>query len=154
MEFDYEHVLKNQVSFSGALGIIGIGVIDSRNPSGVYMKGGLKFYLSPDWMMNGMYKFNDLQGAYFQPELILNCYSANGSTEFYSYSSEERKNYFAVAFMLNFGKQWILANAFSIDIHFGLGYGAGSNDDAYSHLGGGTSPLALSGGLTVGIPLK
>jgi hypothetical protein len=105
-------------------------------------------------MMNGMYKSNDLQGAYFQPELILNYYSVDGTSEFYNYGNEERKSYLAFAFMLNFGKQWILANSFSIDVHVGVGYGAGSNDDAYSHIGGGTTPLAASAGLTIGIPLK
>lgn len=157
LEFDYEQVIKNKISFVGALGIIGPGIdLEQVNPGGVYFKAGTKFYFSPDYMLNGMYRYNNLQGAYFKPEIIISAFSSSPSAIFYD-SSPDRSSTAAIAFMLNYGKQWVIQNSVSFDWHIGIGYGASSSDvgNSYSHVGGVQDiPMAYSVGLTIGFLSK
>ena len=71
LTFGYEQVLTNNITLEGNLGIIGIGFIDdSYNPAGLFLKGGPRLYVSPDYFFDGMKRYNDFQGAYFKPEFI------------------------------------------------------------------------------------
>ncbi len=152
----YEKAYGNQISLSAEAGIIGIGLIpDGRSEAGFFVKAGPKLYFSPDFMMNGMYRYNDMQGAYIKPQIILNYYSAvdDESTS----NTASRSNYIPVALMLNFGKQWVVANTMSLDISAGIGYGAGgsSNGNQYSHAGGFSGvPITFSSGLVIGFLAK
>jgi len=162
LNFSYEQVLSNQISFHGTFGIIGPGIVsDDRKPAGIFVKAGPRFYFSPDYTMDGMHRFNNLQGGYFQPEIIINDYSAYEATGLLDISplsnDRVRQNHLAVAMMMNFGKQWVFVNAFSIDTYIGIGYGAGGSSagNQYSHYGGSPGmPFALSTGLSVGFLSK
>ena len=60
----------------------------------------------------------------------------------------------AVAFLINFGKQYVLSNAMSVDWHVGIGYGissGGTEEYNFGFINGPKeSPLALSAGFTIG----
>lgn len=166
--FGYEQVIKNQISLTGEISIIGPGLTtDERASKGFFLKAGPKFYFSPDWMMDGMYRFNDMQGAYFQPQIVITYFNSVDSYDSWFYQSPAVKtNTLGYALLLNFGKQWVLAHAISLDLHFGVGYGGNSysgNTDffsfntyqQYSHIGGtNAEPFAMSAGITIGVPLK
>ena len=168
MAFGYEQVIKNQISLAGEIAIIGPGLTsDERASKGFFLKAGPKIYFSPDWMMDGMYRFNDMQGAYLQPQIVLTYFNSVDTYDSgLSPSYEAKTNTFAYALLLNLGKQWVLAHVISLDLHFGIGYGgnsySGDNDvfsfntyKHYSHMGGtNTEPFAMSAGITIGVPIK
>jgi hypothetical protein len=166
--FGYEQVIKNQISLTGEIGIIGLGLTtDERASKGFFLKAGPKIYFSPDWMMDGMYRFNNMQGVYFLPQIILTYFNSVDSYDSWFYQASPAKtSTFSYALMLNLGKQWVLAHVVSLDLHFGVGYGGNSysgNSDffsfntyrQYSHVGGTNSePFAMSAGITIGVPIK
>lgn len=173
----YEQPLVNSVTFSGELGIIGASVVDINNrATGVFVRSGVKLYYSPDYLMDGMKRYNDFQGGYFNPVIIYsgfgfdyNSYNQTTST----YDIRRGVNH-SIALMLHFGRQWVLAKTISIDIYSGIGYGwshvnmpeyyngygilADANllvPNKFSHLQFSNDvPLAIDAGLNIGILLR
>jgi len=71
-----------------------------------------------------------------------------------------------VALLLNFGKQWIFSKTFSLDIYIGAGYALAPSNSGnslyydnytgnyFSYITTGPDfPLALSGGMNIGIAI-
>jgi hypothetical protein len=162
---------------TGDLGIIGASVVPiNNNAAGLFVTGGVKLYFSPDYLMDGMRRFNDFQGGYFNPVIIYSGFgfdydSYNQTTGTYV-SKRGVNNSFAL--MLHFGRQWVLAKTVSIEMYGGIGYGWSSVSapdyfnaygvlaDAnwlvpykYSHLQFSNEvPLAIDAGFKIGILLK
>ncbi|HYV95657.1 MAG TPA: DUF3575 domain-containing protein [Chitinophagales bacterium] len=170
----YEQPLVNSVTFTGDIGIIGASVVPINNhATGLFVKGGVKFYFSPDYTMDGMKRFNDFQGAYFNPQIIYSGFGFDYSGNSSSGYGDKRGVNNSFALMLQLGKQWILAKTISLELYGGMGYGwssiyapdyfsgYGSYDlnylvpYKYSHLQvSNTIPFALDAGFKIGILLK
>jgi hypothetical protein len=173
----YEQPLIKSVTFTGELGIIGASLVPLTNRElGVFMKSGVKLYFSPDYYMDGMKRYNDFQGSYFNPEII---YSGFGF-DYNSYNqtsgaySTMRGVNNSIALMLQFGKQWVLAKTISIEMYGGIGYGWSSINipgyysgngvfadlnsqvpDKFSHLQFSNEvPVAIDAGFNIGLLLK
>lgn len=177
LEFGYEQALNNKMILDGSLGIIGPSLSNfSEHPKGVYLKAGTKFFFNPDFIVEGMQRYNDFQGTYFEPQLIYSGFSFQNPVDIYDPNTgaylgqttykETSKNW---AMSLNLGRQWVLANIVSLNIYGGIGYG-GSNTTNHSNLYYGefenhpykfshtffsnNFPMILTDGLTIGILLK
>ncbi len=99
----YEQVFANSITLTGDIGIIGASLAPiSSQAKGVFVKAGTKFYFSPDYLIDGMKRFNDFQGTYFSPQII---YSGFGfDYNMVSYRTDRGVNN-SFALMLEFGKQ-------------------------------------------------
>lgn len=164
----FEQAIKPGRSFEVEVGYIGLGWDTyGDNPSGAVVKFGWKLMRSPDFYATGMRYAHALKGGYIKPEIIFASYNADS----YDYVplpgfgfgyNNTRENNTGVAFLLNFGKQWIFDDAFLIDLFAGVGYGGILNDDPdtfsnmqYGFVGGDKDfPIALSGGLRIGFLIK
>lgn len=173
LTFSYEQVLTNKVTLAGSLGIIGVGFIEVDHAKGIFLKLGPRMYFNPDYLLEGMKRYNDFQGAYFNPQIIYSGFgfdydSYNSATGVYT---SQRATNNSIALMLNFGKQWVLAKTISLDLHAGIGYGtsginyedsqppsSGSQDQyltyKFSHAESPEIPLVFSAGFDIGILIK
>lgn len=155
-EFTYEQSIKPGKSWEASLGIIGLGLDpQEHDAAGVYGKFAYKFMKSPDFYMHRMHYSHILKGAYFAPEIALRYLKYDAyNYNYYSYTeSTERKEDFAFALTLKFGKQWIFDDSFLVDVFWGLGYGISGNNDGinYGFIAGNEEiPIAVTGGLRVG----
>ena len=156
LQFSYERSLKPGASMEFTLGIIGIGADpNENNPAGAYVKGGYKFISKPDYYLKGMRYSHLLKGWYVKPELIISYFKRD-----YNYNSDfnesaTHENIFALAGVVNIGKQWIFNDAFLVDLFLGGGFGVSSGGDEFSNmygfLGGYNSfPIAITGGFKIG----
>lgn len=157
--FGYESYIKDWLSWEAKLGIIGLGLDnDDTNPSGFLIKGGPKFKLNPDFVTDDLKGAHLLSGKYIRPEIVFAHY--NEEVSFYDGSSVRTvtENFTSVAFLITYGRQYILANIMTLDYHIGLGYGYDSSEEGrynFSHSNGDNSfPIAISAGFTIGVLLK
>jgi len=154
--FAYERSIKPGRSFEVTLGIIGLGIDPGEvNPAGFFTKGGIKFIKSPDFYMRGMRYAHVLKGGYVKPEIAIGYFSQDDYYDSYYSSGTTRETIISGALFLNIGKQWIIDNAFLMDIYFGFGYGFsdGSYYEAYYYgyfIGDGSFPIAFQAGLKIG----
>lgn len=168
--FAYESMLKVGTNLEFKAGYIGVGTVkNDDNPSGAYLKVGVKFLKTPDQYVKGGKILHPLKGSYIKPEFIFNSYTTNFTTYYFQGSpSIERVSYQNYALNIVFGKQLLLGNAVSFDYYAGVGYGIQnesrhaivsspyySNEDmpsaVYSHTYlGKRFPMILSAGLTIG----
>ncbi len=156
----YESYIKDWVSWEAKVGFIGLGVDNSDNtdPSGFLFRGGPKFKLNPDFATRDLRGSHLLGGKYIKPEIVLSLYNED-VVDFNSFNDIRRRESFrSIAFMINYGRQYILADVMSVDWHVGVGYGFDNSSDGkyhHSHANGdGSFPIAVSGGFTVGFLLK
>ena len=176
VSFQYDQLIGTDLILSSQLGIIGPGVTQTNYPAkGFFLEVGPKLFFSPTWIMDGMRRMNAMQGGYFKPEIIISTFSQSYSYYYYSYQGggtiTQSHPYTGVALMLNIGHQWVMANSFSIDMYFGMGYNVSSfntsgtlnnnytynnepyNYNYYSYLTTGPDfPLAFSAGINIGVP--
>ena len=164
LDFYYEKSITPSSSYEVGLGITGIGfnpdanTIYNTKPFGISLRGGYKFKRSPDFYLKKMRYGHILKGGYLKPELIVSIYAENDT--YYSYDHitgeqsyiESRATELAGALMLNFGKQQVFSNRFSIDYSFGIGYGftSGYGGSQYAFLVGEDIPIAFQTGITLG----
>lgn len=164
----FEQAIKPGRSFELEVGYIGLGWdTQGDNPSGGVVKFGWKLMRSPDYYASGMRYAHALKGGYIKPEIIFTSYNADRFD--YTYfpsgaygSTTTRANQTGVAFLLNFGKQWVFDDIFLVDLFTGVGYGATlSNSEnsvdfvQYGFLGGNSNfPIAWTGGLRIGFLIK
>lgn len=135
--FGFEQSISNRQSFTANLGIIGLGINNETNASGVFASIGYRFYLSGKYRNRGMRLAHVLHGSYFMPEVLF------GGIEYDDDNfngGNVRENEALGALFLNYGKQWILGDIFLIDFNLGLGYSIGDEDSignrySYSQLG-------------------
>lgn len=157
-ELVYEQNIKPGRSWETALGIIGLGFDpQENNPRGVFGKFAYKFIKDPDFYMQRMHYAHILKGGYIAPELALRYMSFDSEEGWYGDSYEAgttRKENFALAVMLKFGKQWVFDDAFLVDIFGGIGYGFGGDDyDILNYgfiVGDEEVPVAFTGGIRIG----
>ena len=119
--FGYEKYIKDWVSWEAKVGFIGLGVdnTDNLNPVGFLMRGGPKFKLNPDFITRDLRGSHLLSGKYIQPEIVVSIYSEDVVDNSFSGGGEIRRESFSsVAFVINYGRQYILADIMSIDWHF------------------------------------
>jgi len=159
LTFGYEKYLKNWIALEGKLGIIGVGVDEeNRDANGVFIKVGPKFRLKPDFITPDLRGSHFLRGSYIRPELAVSVYQQNKRDEMDNFIESERETNTSVAFLINFGKQYVLGDIMTLDWSFGVGYGFSSDRDGeyhFSHVNGGSDfPLAISAGFTIGFLLK
>ena len=158
--FGYEKYVKDWFSWEAKIGIIGLGIDNDLNSRGLLFRGGPKFKLNPDFVTDDLRGSHLLSGKYIRPELVVSVY--NEEAYDYNYSSgvesQSRQNFTSVAFLINYGRQYILADIMSLDWHIGIGYGFDNTDEGgyrHSHTNGDSDfPVALSAGFTIGILLK
>jgi len=161
----YDQLIGNNLILSSQVGLIGPGVTTTTPATGGFIEVGPKLFFSPDWLMDGMHRYNAQQGGYFKPEIALSVFSQ--PTSYYSYPgpvTTSNQTFTGVALILNFGKQWILANSFALDMYVGIGYSINTQStSAYNYNEGPTNyfsyittgssfPLAFSGGINLGVP--
>lgn len=164
--FGYEQLVQPGISIDGRFGIIGVGVDEVHNGNkGVYFGVGPKFLLGQDWHVEGMRQTHPLRGTYFKPELAFSIFGSNDATQ--------EVNAYSGALLLNFGKQWVLADFISLDLSTGLGYAFGEHETRvnipntgtevttdvggyfHSHAGGWDEfPIAFTSTFTIGIMIR
>ena len=132
----FEKSIKPGQSYEIGLGIVGLGANSSYNyesASGAFLRVGYKFINTPDYYMKGMRYTHLLKGSYVRPEIVLLAHNITSTYTDYTYNpitgiytNNEYKNSHRVSgfsFMLNFGKQWIFSDVFSVDVFAGIGIG-------------------------------
>jgi len=165
-QFNFEHNLRPGKSYELSLGLIGLGntsqskLYYNRRPRGAFMGAGYKFSKLPDFITHSEKYSHVLQGQYLKTELIFGVYGQdiqdlNG--DFY------RKSTIFGAFMLNFGKQWVLGNQIIVDSYVGVGYAFDNLNDTEDYAfhanhfalsATGDSGIGLTGGLKIGLLLN
>ena len=146
----YERSLRPTRSFELSVGIIGLGVTIYEEAKGLYFKGGYKLIKSPDYYYKAGDNTHILAGAFIRPDI---------SIAYFAYDMDVgkgriiRENALSASIILNFGKQWILDDEFSLSINIGAGYAISSGEEYYySHFTMGNEfPLALTIGMTIGL---
>jgi len=158
-ELVYEQSVKPGKSWETALGIIGLGFDpQDYNPRGVFGKFAYKFMKDPDFYMQRMHYAHVLKGGYIAPEIALRYMSFVSDEYLYTVNSNvetsDRKENFALAVMLKFGKQWVIDDSFLVDIFGGIGYGFGGDDYEILNygfiVGDEEVPIAFTGGIRLG----
>ena len=161
LEIGYEQALNNKSVLDVSLGIIGPGVSHSAfdgKSKGAYVKAGTKFFFNPDFVIDGQKRYNDFQGMYFEPQLIIGSFNTTYSYDPYYYGTTQSETYNTIDWSLNFnlGREFVLANCVSLNGYAGLGYGGTTGDVyCYSHVAAGNDfPITATCGLTIGILAK
>jgi hypothetical protein len=180
-QVSYEQNVRPGRSYELSLGIIGLGKrqkMDSyennnggsstviyREAVGAFLGAGYKFIRLPNFVRNGDKYSHILQGLYAKPEITLGVYSQNKFPGYMRVSpaNVEKETVAFGAFIINLGKQWVLGDAFVLDIYGGLGYALDNQntDEFFDNYGGshfaiataGDSGLGFSGGFKVGMLL-
>jgi|GEM_PF-2268927 len=153
----YETYLKNFTSLEFKVGMIGAGLQPDISPkeTGVFISGGPKFKLKPDYAVDGTYGTHVLRGGYIRPEITVGTFKVTRE-DFFTPSTDDHATFATLT--INYGKQYILADSFSLDWYFGLGYGYSTEDDlSYYYknvIGTNSFPLVLNAGFTIGVLLK
>lgn len=141
--FNFERSYKPGYSYVAGLNLIGLGLPDSKyTPIGATLNGGFRFYRLPD-MKNRSDRYSHvMNGSYIEPCLMLGMthhkYTYYDYNQPYPYDNLQtgRANNFFLAFFINLGKQYIVANRISMDWNVGVGYGTytGQKDsDSYGN---------------------
>ncbi|MEQ9402964.1 MAG: hypothetical protein RIM99_05220 [Cyclobacteriaceae bacterium] len=159
--FGYERYIKDWVSWEAKVGFIGLGVSngDNTDPRGVLFRAGPKFKLNPDFVTRDLRGSHLLGGKYIKPEIVFSIYSEDEIEYTSSGDFRQRKDFASFAFIINYGRQYILADIMSVGWHFGIGYGFDNGGDQgrynHSHSNGPDDfPVAVSAGFTLGVLLK
>lgn len=121
--FSYERSKSEFVSLDVEAGYIGVQLGDYFEYNsfiGGYFSAGPRLYFKQD-----LSEFNDMRGAYFKPQFMVNYYKY--SVDYYSalsYTPEEVNGYdFTANIVAVVGKQWVMMDKLVFDLWFGLGYG-------------------------------
>lgn len=128
------------------------------NTDGFYLRGGFKFIKSSNSYLHKTANPHILQGFYVKPELI---YSQIKYANNYSGSRPSTaNNYFCTSFMVNFGKQFVMNNSFSLEWNVGLGIGMSNANYDMVYFGSNLFiedfppfyiPLSFTAGFKIGI---
>lgn len=137
-QLNFEHNLRPGRGYELSLGFIGLGKRQElgsdydpatgtstptyRNALGLFLGGGYKFSKMPDFVRRGDKYSHVLQGSYAKPEVILGVYGQNNYRSSSSTSQIEKETVAFGGLLINIGKQWVLGDAFLIDLYGGLGY--------------------------------
>lgn len=137
-EIGYEHVTRPGFSWEASIGVTGFG-IDMQNiytDNAVYVRIAPKFINVPKTRKRINRKDHIMKGLYFKPELMIGRHSGEVFHSYYDpvtglYKGEYLKHKTMMG-SLNIvgGMQWVVGNAFSIDIFGGLGIGVFSSPES------------------------
>lgn len=143
LNFSYEHAIKPRRSLEYQIGFVGLGLknhsfrtVFQGTPDeaeiktiseGFFFSAGYKIYRTPKHLRH---RPHILRGGYLKPELAIGFYNIYNFSSFtppmgaaYTIpSSKNSINYKAL--ILNFGSQMVFADLISLDIFWGLGFGA------------------------------
>ncbi|MEQ9423085.1 MAG: DUF3575 domain-containing protein [Cyclobacteriaceae bacterium] len=153
----YEQYLGNFTSLEFKVGFIGVGKQDfaDRREAGLFISGGPKFKLKPEYAQKGTFSTHLLRGGYIRPEVTFASHKYYRDREFNPAYGETATS---VALTINYGKQWVLGDIMTMDWHIGMGYGYTSTDEADYYYrttwSGGDLPIAWTAGFTIGVLLK
>ena len=155
----YESYIRDWLSWELKVGFIGVGTdVGDSNPGGFLIKGGPKFKLNPDFVNDDTKGAHLLGGKYIRPELVFSQYSEEVETFDGNSSTTSRESFTSIAFLITYGRQYVLADIMTLDYHIGIGYGYDSSEEGrynYSHSNGTPSfPVAVSAGFTIGFLLN
>lgn len=152
LKFNYNQVLQKNVTLDLGVGIIGPNVSDDYiNNKGVSLKAGAKLYFNPDYYSDGLKKYSDFQGGYFEPEVAVVYFIAPSEYE------QGKDAYAGTALLLNVGKQKVVGKRVLLDYWIGAGYGVNIFEEGYSgdykheYLRFNELGIALTCGFSVGI---
>ncbi len=136
--FSFEKSISTRKSIELGVGLIGIGLYKDEhlNPSGLYLRAGMKYFFRPLTFKKTI-ESHLLKGWYLRPELAINMYRQNDYYREINFHLSQNKStivsdYFeryerkSAAIILNAGKQWVFGNHFCMDLFFGVGAGWGS----------------------------
>jgi len=123
-KFTYEQVIKPGRSWEAKMAIVGLGLSDISDDTGLFGSVAYKFYRKPTFVTSDMRRRNIFQGAYLKPEFFFGGHSDN-------YGSERKSNVTSAGLLLNLGMQWVFADRIVVDTHFGAGYGTGESYNGY-----------------------
>lgn len=143
-QINYEKSLRPGRSIEFGLGIIGLGKRQElatfsnsttyRQAAGAFVNAGYKFLRKPDYISNGARLSHVLQGLYAKPQIDFGVYDQNYreyKTQTNIYSNQVRRTTTVFGdFIINIGKQWVLGDAFLIDVYGGLGYAFDNRKDS------------------------
>ncbi len=189
LSFSYEKCLKVGTNLEGTVGIISdnLDVVERKfqNPKqdliGITLGAGVKFLLGQEFYVKGIKYAHPLKGRYIKPEIIHTRYIYNdvertinnnyngyyGPTTFTNEKYDLKVR--STAFMINYGRQFILGNVMTFGYQVGVGYsftntvksnirttqsdqyayGMGVGINNFSHVQA-PSPLSWSGNITLG----
>ena len=171
LSFGYERSIKPGASIDVSLGLIGVGFeeVNQSNVGGAYFDVGYKFMSKPNIHTSGSSYRHLLSGFYFKPKVALAMYGQDFDFYYPYPSTSARHNVIAGALLLDLGWQWIIGDAFLLNMYGGFGYGFDNMKAIYnSHSGGnqyyeygeptyhygftvgGNVPIALTAGLKIG----
>lgn len=149
VELVYEHNVKPGITLEGGLGYIGINATQDvqfrrEDEQGMFMRFGVKFHRYNAFNKEQATHYQLLEGKYIKPEITVSAY--NYRRQDYDWFTGDQTlqthNAESVALMLKFGRQYVFAESFTIDLHIGAGFSYSDDDPLsvrrYSHqsLGG------------------
>ncbi|MDP1726596.1 MAG: hypothetical protein Q8M15_07410 [Bacteroidota bacterium] len=148
----YEQSMKPGRSWEVGLGLIGLGTtFGDEKYSGLLVRAGYKFINQPDYYMRGMRYTHILKGGYIRPEIAISFYNTTITGSYNNYNTnttfqhQDKYRTTALAFLLNFGKQWVFDDIFVVDAFLGLGIGGGKQTAVDVGKDIGTSPYGYYG---------
>lgn len=146
----YEQNIKPGRSLEFKATIVGAGLNnDLREARGFIGGASYKFYRKPSFVTSDLKRRHLLQGAYFKPEVFIGHTSYDNWIRYiYSDPMEEARESSATGgFLLNLGRQWVAGDVFVVDLHAGIGFGAGESCFGYIVA---ENNIAFSFGLDIG----
>lgn len=157
--FGYEQYIKDWISWEAKVGIIGWGTDNEDvDPKGILFRGGPKFKLNPDFVTRDLRGSHLLSGKYIRPEIVFSTYTEDAIQFTSSGDQRTRESFTSFAFLINYGRQFVLADVMSLDWHIGIGYGSNSSGTGkyhFSHSAGDSDfPVAVSAGFTIGVLIR
>lgn len=186
LTFSYEHSLKVGTNLELTAGLINNSMIENSLSQKTYLtqggllKAGVKFLLGQDYYVSGMRYTHPLKGRFIKPEIAFSSFNIRNViryTSTYPYpgypynptllTSDQQVT--AAAFIINYGRQYILGNIITFSYSVGAGYSfvsskfsnpAFPNDEyssptnLYSHLGNRGLPIAFTGNISLGYIFK
>jgi hypothetical protein len=143
VSFAYEQVIKVGMNLDVEVGYINTSITSNsifgdKNTVGAYLKPGLKFFLGQDFSTRGLKYAHPLKGRYIKIDLALAYLNVQNieTTLYGSYNPSVAPTYTTVMTdinsvsyggFINYGRQYILGNLFTLDYYAGIGFTAQSN---------------------------
>lgn len=196
IKFSYEHSIKVGANIEVAASLINNSMLKSSINSQKYLiQGGtlgvgVKFLLGQNYYIKGLKYIHPLSGRFVKPEIAYSGYTVRGVNTYimipqnggyYNYvkvKSDKKIN--SIAFIINYGRQFILGNLVTIGYSIGVGYSyintkysnpdvnpstlptynsynyEGRNDptNLYTHFRLKNLPIAYNGSITIGYLFK
>lgn len=167
----FQHAATPSRNISAQVGIIGLGFHDllPNDDKGGFVRVGYRLKLKPTVITDDMKWSHAFAGTYIEPKFTLSMYRGEVITSeydpvTYSYTyTSSHETRVASAFLLGLGKQFIIGDIATFDVHYALGYqiaGNGNNGDDFFLSGGRhhshtqIGRFATQGSIALGLLIK